>query len=97
MNRNKQVFILILVIVLTAICTYFVTKKEESNPYYLTKIKESLIREDSIKAELNKTLAQIKENDKQDKNIVAIYDTISKPVLIRRADSLYFRYGLHRD
>ena len=95
---NKQIPLLILVIVLTAVTTYFVSRpKPDTNPYYLTKIKESLIREDSIKAELNKTLAQIKENDKQDKNIVAIYDTITKPVLIRRADSLYFRYGLHRD
>ena len=58
---TKQIPLLILVIILTAICTYFVTKKQDNNPYYLTKIKESLIREDSIKAELQNTLNEINQ------------------------------------
>ena len=93
---NYRLGFFILAIILGGLVSYMIFKPSEvDNSYLEGQMKQSKQREDSLISELNKTHQTIKLLKDELKDIDTIYSIITKPALIRRADSIYLRHGLN--
>lgn len=93
---NYRVGFFILAVVLGGLVSYMIFKpKEVDNSYVEDRMKQSKIREDSLISELNQVKYKLSVIENEKIKIIAIYDTISKPALLRRSDSIYKRHGLN--
>lgn len=93
---NYRTGFFILAIVLGGLVSYMIFKPSDvDNSAIKAQYEESKRIEDSLISEINKTKYKLSIIENEKIKIIAIYDTITKPALLRRADSIYKRHGLN--